>query len=105
MGRPDFEQTFRRAVAPSQITATGDIYAQGKQGLVTSFVLTAGVDAATAEIKDGGSGGTIVASISAALGTSQQVEYPAGMWFSDGLYVTLTGTSPTLDVVGVADDA
>ena len=106
MGRPDFEQTFRRAIFPAtQLAATGAVYAQGKQGMVTVFSLTAGVDAATAVVRTGGATGTIIAAISAAIGTTQPVSYPAGLYFSDGVHVTLTGTAPAFDTVGVADDA
>lgn len=105
MGLSDLAYLFSRANQPTHVAATPtQVYATTKRGMVTALNLTAGVDAATAVVRDGDGSGTIIASLSAAAGTSQPESFPAGMIFTAGLHVTLTGTAPTLDVVGVGDD-
>jgi len=101
--RADLEALLLRAREPSLIEATGQLYARGLCGSVTALTITAGADAATATLRDGGSGGTIIGAISAPAGESRWQEFPAGFVFRDGLHVTLTGTDPDLISVGVAE--
>ena len=105
MSLSDLDYLFRRAVSPAQFASTGQVYGTDKNGMVTSFTLTAGVDAATAVVREGGASGRIVATISALGATSRQVIYPAGLIYFGGLHLTLTGSAPTFDVVGVSDSA
>jgi len=58
-------------------------------------VLCAGVDAATAVLRSGGAGGTIICklSVAATLSVSWSIA-PDDVLFADPLHVTLTGTTP-----------
>lgn len=103
MAKADAEQLLMRARIPSHITATGDIYAQGRAGSVTALRLNAGSDAATAVFRTGGASGTIVWTLAAAATLGESDHFPVGLYFEDGLHVTLTGTDPTVDVVGTSD--
>jgi len=103
MSRPDDEALFLRARSPSHITATGDVYAEGRRGMVTTLLLNAAAEDATAVLREGGSGGTIIWSISALTATSQPVSFPAGLIFQDGFHVTLGGAGATLDVAGTSE--
>lgn len=104
MSRSDSENILLSARVPfTEATATGDIYAEGKKGLVTELTLTAGADVATATFREGGSGGTVLHVISAPANTSVPVDFPSGMLFQDGLHVTLTGTSPSVTGVGFVE--
>ena len=104
MGRLDLEAAFRRAVeSQGTVSATGDVVAQDNQGVVTLLTLTAGVDAATAIVRTGGASGTVLCNISAPIGTTVAVPFPAGMLYTDGIHVTLTGTAPKFDTVACVD--
>lgn len=105
--RGDREYTLLRAQQPvAEISATGDVWAQGKQGLATVLRLVAGAaEAATAVFRTGGSGGTVVWTLSAPAGWTDETPFPAGLRFSDGFHVTLTGADAAVNAVGVADDS
>lgn len=78
-------------------TATVD----GGVGVLFSCGLAAGGDAATAVVRKGGSGGTIICKLAAAAGDHAERNFTDGVIYSD-LHVTLTGTSPVFDAeVGV----
>jgi hypothetical protein len=77
------------------ITATGDITAAGVNGEVYSITLAAGSDTATAVVRDGGSGGTIIAKLSAVANTQATYTLVKGHHYTNGLHATLTGTSPS----------
>lgn len=76
-------------------TATGTLDAG--VGTLRSVGLCGGSDAATATIRTGGSGGTVICKLGVAANTSVQRVYVSGVAYSD-LHVTVTGTSPTVDV-------
>ena len=100
----DFQNALLRARTPASFSGTGDIYAEGQRGAVTSLVLSSSAGSSSAVIRTGGSGGTIIANIHVTANRSQSIAYPFGLWFVDGLHVTLTGTC-TLDVVGFSETA
>lgn len=62
-------------------------------GSIAGAVLCAGADTATAIIKTGGSGGTVIAKISAVANTVAVWAPGYEVAFTD-LHVTITGTSP-----------
>jgi len=81
-----------QAVKIVEKTSSGAVKATG--GIVYSFSLTAadGVDG-TAQLRNGGSDGTIVATLKAAkLTSAPPLIFPNGVDLSAGIYVTLTGT-------------
>lgn len=66
-------------------------------GTLLSCSLCAGSDAATAVVRTGGSGGTIICKLgAAAASTSVERHFKRGVPYSD-LHVTLSGTDPTFD--------
>lgn len=80
------------------ITATGTAIAAGP-GVFYGAKLAAGADAATAVIRDGGASGIILAKLAAAAGTGDAFVPSCGIAFTTDLHVTLTGTSPHLNVL------
>lgn len=77
-------------------TTTGDITTQDAD--LRGLVLTAGSDAATVVLREGGSGGTVRLTVKAAANTS----VPVPLWdtyFGEGVHATLTGTGPEVAVV------
>ena len=76
-------------------SATGQLDAG--QGALLSAHLAAAGDAATATIRTGGASGTVICKLAAAAGTGDERCFLSGVPFSD-LHVTVTGTSPTIDV-------
>lgn len=77
---------------PVHITATGDVGA-ATGGNLMSVTLTAGSDAATLTLRQGGAGGATILVVKAAANTSFQAQY-AGLAFSGQLHATLAGTGP-----------
>ncbi len=81
-----------------EVTATGDVATVGLY--VKSVCLTAGSDAASAVLREGGGSGTIRLSIKAATNTT--VQWTAadhdGAYLPGAVHATLTGTGPTLTV-------
>lgn len=79
---------------PSRLTATGTAFATQK-GLLYGVVLNGGSDAATAVVRDGGAGGTILASLKAAAASTVPWFPPAHVVpFHTDIHVTITGTAP-----------
>lgn len=78
-------------------TGTATATADANEGFLLSAGLTAGADAATITIRTGGSGGTIIAKLGAAIGLSSQRMLVKGVPYSN-LHVTITGTTPTWDL-------
>lgn len=76
---------------PRNATATATL--DSGAGSIQGAVLLAGADAATAVIRTGGSGGTIIASIGAGIGLSAVWAPSFSVAYSD-LHVTITGTTP-----------
>lgn len=75
------------------LTATGNVgVATG--GVLAFVVLTAGSDAATLTLKQGGSGGAVIMVLKAAADTSVAVPIPAGLTYYGQLHATFTGTGP-----------
>ena len=62
-------------------------------GTLYSVQLLAGVDAATAVLRDGGAGGAIIAALGCAAGRSASQTFAGGVGFSS-LYLVVTGTAP-----------
>lgn len=77
---------------PRNATATATI--ESGAGLLFGACLLGGADAATAVIRTGGSGGTIVGSIGVAAGISANWTPADGAISFSNLHVTITGTTP-----------
>lgn len=69
---------------------------------MSGFVLTAGADAATATLKEGGSGGTTKYVVKAAINTTVALDFGDSVKSATGAwYVTLTaGTTPQMSISG-----
>lgn len=81
------------------VAATATIVATGKSGKLCLFQLCSGSDAATAILKTGGSGGTVIGKIACSGGsTTANFHTNIPVHFSDGLHVTITGTTPSCSV-------
>lgn len=86
-------------MTPSQIshvTSTGDITTL--DSYLRSVVLAATTDASTVTVRAGGSGGTIVAVLSAAANDTAAADFHDA-YCGDGIHVTTTGTTPDVTVV------
>ena len=75
--------------------ATADATLHSGTGLFKGACLLAGANAATAVIRTGGSGGTVIASLGAGIGLSATFVPDFAIPYSD-LHVTITGTTPKL---------
>ena len=91
------------SLAVTSKAASAIVVAEGKKGKLGLFNLCSGSDAATALLETGGSGGTTIAKL-AVSAASQSVSMAIVdlIHFSDGLYVTITGTTAVC-AVGVKD--
>lgn len=78
------------------VTATGDITTASSY--LRGVVLSGGADAATAVIKAGGSSGTTILTVKAAIATTVPVSLP-DVLCSGGIHVTITGTTPPCAVI------
>lgn len=88
---------MERAHGLKQLAATGAVKAG--PGLVSAVVLAAGADAATVVLDDStAGGGTDVLKLSAVANGSAAISFPRPVYFSVGIYATLTGTGPVLSV-------
>lgn len=76
-----------------QLSATGDVTT--RDTFLRAVVLAAGSDAATATVREGGSGGTVRLTVKAAANTTEIVPLP-DVQFSEGVHVTLAGTGPVV---------
>lgn len=78
----------------AKFTATGDVSIFTQQ--LHSVILTAGADAATATIRRGGAGGTIIAVLKAGINgtTTWNAGSPQGVTCSGGIHLTVGGTTP-----------
>jgi hypothetical protein len=71
-----------------------------KAGRVLGVGITAGADAASVKIMDGGASGTQkTATLNAAIGVSQYQSFPNGIQCSTSIYATITGTTPEVMVI------
>ena len=87
------------AIARStSVTATGTAISVGP-GVCYGAKLAAGADAATAVIRDGGASGAILAKLSALAGSGDAFLPWCGVAFTTDLHITLTGTSPQLNIL------
>ncbi len=77
-------------------TATGVI--DEGSGILYSVGVCAGVDAATVVVRTGGAGGTIICKLGVAAGLSAQRTFVCGVAYNADLHVTVTGTTPQVDV-------
>lgn len=77
---------------PREFTATGDIDTAGVVVAFKGVSLTGGSDAATATLKEGGSGGTTRLVIKAAANVTVVVPIPFGI---RAPHLTLAGTGPS----------
>lgn len=78
------------ATRPIRITGDGNV-GPAIGGQLYSVSLTGGSDAATLALLEGGSGGTTILTIKAAINTTVQVRYH-GMAYTGQLYANITGT-------------
>lgn len=85
------------AAAAKQVAATGDIVT--RDAILNSVVVTAGADAASAVIRAGGSGGTVILTVKAATGLTASTGFLGRVQCPSGIHVTATGTSPAITVV------
>lgn len=82
---------------PKEFSATAAIHVG--TAVLGGWQLTAGSDAATAVIREGGAGGTIIATQKAAAGTTAPGFFPPGGMVIKDPHVTLTGTAPSFTVL------
>lgn len=75
------------------VTATGTV--DSGVGELFSVHIRAGADAASAIWRTGGSGGTVIAALGAATGTSASHTFFGGIQYTN-LHVTVTGTTPNV---------
>lgn len=80
-----------------RVTATGDVTTV--TSYLRSVVLTAGADAASATVRSGGSGGTVVLVIKAGIGLTESAVLGAAAACPGGIHVTVTGTTPDVSLV------
>ena len=81
------------AIAASAIVKTGP-------GFITGIILTAGADTATVTIYDNTAGsGTVLAKFSAVANTTAAVSLAHPLSFGNGLYATITGTTPSVTIM------
>ncbi len=85
------------AAAIKQVSATGDIVT--RDAILHSVVVTAGADAASATVRAGGSGGTVVLTVKAATGLTAATGELGRAQCPGGIHVTASGTSPAITVV------
>lgn len=85
-----------RGSAITRVTATGDITTS--DAYLRGVVVTAGADAATATVRAGGSGGTVVAVVKAAIGATVSVDLHDAQC-GGGIHVTVGGTTPDISVI------
>lgn len=78
---------------PREFTATGDISSESTAVPIKGFVLTAAAVAAVAEIREGGSGGTIRLTLKAPVQDSRIVPIPMAIRQP---HLTLTGAGALL---------
>lgn len=79
------------------VTATGDVGSTGS-GSLLFVLLTAGSDAATLTLRQGGSGGSIIMVVKAPTGESVPVPIPGGANYTGQLHATLAGTGPVATI-------
>lgn len=85
---------------PKNITSSGDVAARGDSYKVFGIILTGGADVASASLKSGGTGGTVlIPPIKAGIAETVSVMFPVPIAFTDGVYGTITGTTPNLTVL------
>lgn len=81
----------------AQVSATGDVTTATSH--LRAVTLTAGSDQATATVRRGGSGGTVVLTLKAAANTTASSGPLYDGHCDDGIHVTLAGTGPVATVV------
>lgn len=79
------------------VSATGDITTA--DAYLKAVSITAAADAASVTVKSGGSGGTTVLVVKAAIGATAVVPNLHDAYCADGIHVTLSGTGPSATVV------
>ena len=85
------------SVKPLNLTANGLV--KTGNGGVTSVVLTAAGDTATAILYDNTAGsGTIILKLSAVQNTSVTANFTSPLGFTNGCYVVVSGTTPNVSV-------
>lgn len=88
-------------VALLQRTTSGEVGTAGVPRTVFTVVFAGGSDAATLNLKSGGTSGTIKLTLAAAAGVSHVVHFPGGVMFDKGCWCALTGTGATVSVAYV----
>lgn len=84
--------------AMKEVSATGTVVSS--RAPVHSVILSAGIDAASVVLRDGGGAGTVKVTLKAAAGTSAvwNAGDRQGVDFATDVHATITGTTPTVDV-------
>lgn len=82
-----------------QVAATGDVTT--RDSYLRAVTLTAAADAASLTVRAGGSGGTVVLTVKAAIGATAVVDDLHDGACESGIHVTLTGTDPVATLVYV----
>lgn len=79
-----------------RVTATGDITTA--DAYLHAVTITGGVDAGAATVRAGGSSGTIILVVNAAIATTVSTGYLGDVQCAAGIHVTTTGTAPSVSV-------
>lgn len=82
--------------AGRSVSASATATLDSGQGWLLSASIAAGADTATAVVRTGGSGGTIICKLAATANTTAERQFVSGVPYSD-LHVTITGTAPVFD--------
>lgn len=82
----------------TSLSATGVVKAGA--GALTSITLTAGGDVATITLHDNATtgSGVVMCVVTVGANTTKVVDYALPLAFSNGLYATITGTTPDVSV-------
>lgn len=78
------------------VAATADITTAN--AYLRSVSLTGGSDAATVVVRAGGSGGTVILTLKAAINTTAPQAVFGRAYCAAGIHVTVTGTAPAVTV-------
>ena len=99
--RSDLVNFFFNARNPlGSVVADGQLVALGLEGLITEITVVGGATGPVVTIKDGGSGGTIIASATVLAIDTVQLTFPAGLEFNDGVYVDVVSGNASVLATG-----
>lgn len=81
-----------RSDSTGVVATTAQTIARGTRVAVMGLTLNAGANAATAQLRTGGSGGTILVGLQCSVANDSRHARLPGVEFSDGVHVTVSGT-------------